>query len=69
MSTEVLGGELIFGQFKPYRSMEDLTSSNDVLLIERPYTSSNGVFAGREFQQGVGYKYPVILEDAKVTVE
>lgn len=60
VSTDVLGGEFILGQFKPYRSMEDLTSSNDLLLIERPYTSSNGLFAGREFQQGVGYKYPII---------
>jgi phosphate-selective porin OprO/OprP len=59
MSTEFLGGEIIFGQFKPYRSLEDLTSSNDLLMIERPYTSSNGVFAGREFQQGVGYKLAV----------
>lgn len=59
MSTELFGGEIIFGQFKPFRSMEDLTSSNDVLMIERPYTSSNGVFAGREFQQGLGYKLPV----------
>lgn len=69
MSTDFLGGELIFGQFKPYRSMEDLTSSNDVLLIERPSTSSNGVFAGREFQQGIGYKYPVfdgLLAEASV---
>ena len=60
LSTDVAGGELIFGQFKPYRSMEDLTSSNDILIIERPSTSSNGVFSGREFQQGVAYKYPIM---------
>lgn len=60
LSTDLFGGELIFGQFKPYRSMEDLTSSNDLLLIERPSTSSNGIFSGREFQQGVGYKYPIL---------
>lgn len=69
LSTDVVGGELIFGQFKPYRSMEDLTSSNDLLLIERPGTSSNGVFSKREFLEGVGYKYPVmdgLLAEASV---
>ena len=49
------GGKLFIGHFKPYRSMEELTSSNDILMMERPFSSSNGLFAGRQFQQGLGY--------------
>ena len=56
----VLGpGELQIGQRKPFRAMEDLTSSNDVLMMERPFASSSGgTFKGgsdREFQDGLFY--------------
>ena len=56
----VLGpGELQIGQRKPFRAMEDLTSSNDVLMMERPFASSSGgTFKGgadREFQEGLFY--------------
>jgi len=50
-------GKLTIGQFKPYRSMEELTSSNEILMMERPYASATGLFNGRQFQQGVGYLY------------
>lgn len=52
-------GEIIIGQIKPFRGMEELTSSNDVTLMERPYASAVGVFNGgsnREFQQGLFYR-------------
>lgn len=49
-------GKLTIGQFKPYRSMEELTSSNEVLMMERPFASATGLFNGRQFQQGVGYQ-------------
>ena len=49
------GGKLFIGHFKPYRSMEELTSSNDILMLERPFSSATGLFGGRQFQQGVGY--------------
>lgn len=48
-------GKLTIGHFKPYRSMEELTSSNEILMMERPFGSATGLFNGRQFQQGVGY--------------
>ena len=48
-------GKLTIGHFKPYRSMEELTSSNEILMMERPFASATGLFSGRQFQQGVGY--------------
>jgi phosphate-selective porin OprO/OprP len=63
VSTEALGGEIMIGQFKPFRSMEELTSSNEILMMERPYSSASALYAGggvgsRQFQMGVGYKLP-----------
>ena len=58
VSTEVLGGEIMIGQFKPFRSMEELTSSNDILIMERPYSTASSLYGGRQFQLGVGYKLP-----------
>ena len=51
----MLGGKLFIGHFKPYRSMEELTSSNEILMMERPSTSATGIYSGRQFQQGVGF--------------
>lgn len=59
ISTQVGPGEIIFGQIKPFRGMEELTSSNDILMMERPFASGNGIFNGgvqRDFQDGVFYK-------------
>ena len=60
VSTEAMGGEIMIGQFKPFRSMEELTSSNDILIMERPYSSASSLYGGggRQFQLGVGYKLP-----------
>ncbi|PJK11302.1 porin [Lysobacteraceae bacterium NML08-0793] len=55
IATRVGPGKLFIGQFKPYRSMAELTSSNELPLMERPFASANGLFNGRQFQQGVGY--------------
>lgn len=49
------GGKVTIGHFKPYRSMEELTSSNEILMMERPFASASGLFNGRQFQQGIGY--------------
>jgi len=49
-------GKLTIGHFKPYRSMEELTSSNDILMMERPFSSATGLFGGRQFQQGLGFQ-------------
>ena len=50
-------GFLTLGQFKPFRGMEELTSSNEILMMERPFGSASGVYNGRQFQQGVGYQH------------
>ena len=55
IAKSVWGGKVTIGHFKPYRSMEELTSSNEVLMMERPFASASGLFNGRQFQQGVGY--------------
>ncbi|MDH5832876.1 OprO/OprP family phosphate-selective porin [Luteimonas kalidii] len=55
IARSALGGKFTVGHFKPYRSMEELTSSNDLLMMERPFASATGLFGGRQFQQGVGY--------------
>ncbi|HWS76794.1 MAG TPA: porin, partial [Thermomonas sp.] len=55
IARNMLGGKVTIGHFKPYRSMEELTSSNEILMMERPGTSATGIYAGRQFQQGVGY--------------
>lgn len=55
IAKSALGGKFTIGHFKPYRSMEELTSSNEILMMERPFASATGLFNGRQFQQGVGY--------------
>ena len=55
IATSALGGKFTIGHFKPYRAMEELTSSNEILMMERPFASATGLFSGRQFQQGVGY--------------
>ncbi|MCY7313057.1 MAG: OprO/OprP family phosphate-selective porin [Pseudoxanthomonas sp.] len=56
LAKSALGGKFYIGHFKPYRSMEELTSSNEILMMERPFSSATGLFNGRQFQQGVGYQ-------------
>jgi len=56
LARSALGGKFYIGHFKPYRSMEELTSSNEILMMERPFSSASGLFNGRQFQQGVGYQ-------------
>lgn len=48
---------LTLGQFKPFRSMDELTSSNDASLMERGFGSAAGLFADRQWQQGVGLRH------------
>lgn len=55
IAKSMLGGKVTIGHFKPYRSMEELTSSNEILMMERPGASATGIYSGRQFQQGVGY--------------
>lgn len=55
IARNLAGGKVTIGHFKPYRAMEELTSSNEILMMERPFSSASGLFNGRQFQQGVGY--------------
>lgn len=55
IAKNAFGGKVTIGHFKPYRSMEELTSSNEILMMERPFSSTGGLFSGRQHQQGIGY--------------
>jgi phosphate-selective porin OprO and OprP len=55
IAKSAFGGKVTIGHFKPYRSMEELTSSNEILMMERPFSSASGLFNARQFQQGIGY--------------
>jgi phosphate-selective porin OprO and OprP len=56
VSTKLGTGLVTVGQFKPYRGLEELTSSNEITFMERPSTSSTGIYNGRQFLVGMGYK-------------
>jgi phosphate-selective porin OprO/OprP len=56
ISTKLGPGQITLGQFKAYRGMEELTSSNEITMMERPSTSSTGIYSGRQFLVGLGYK-------------
>jgi len=53
IGTKLVGHNVRFGQAKPYRGMEELTSSNNITFMERPFSSASGLYNGRQFQQGV----------------
>lgn len=55
IAKSALGGKFTIGHFKPYRSMEELTSSNEITMMERPFSSATGLYSGRQFRQGIGY--------------
>lgn len=55
MARKVVNGEVRIGQFKPFRSMAEMTSSNEITFLERPFSSSTGLFDGHQFQQGIGW--------------
>lgn len=56
IGTKVGPGKLIIGQHKGFRGMEELASSNEITLIERPNTTATGIYAGRQFLTGLFYK-------------
>lgn len=71
IATKLGGGKLYLGQFKPYRGMEEMTSSNEITFMERPYVQAN--FPSEQFSIGVGYKgdvgnatYAVAAQNRKV---
>lgn len=50
-------GTVRIGQTKPFRSMDELLSNNDKIFTERNVNSATGLFGGRDYQQGVFYRY------------
>jgi phosphate-selective porin OprO/OprP len=50
-------GTVRIGQTKPYRSMDELISNNDKIFTERNVNSATGLLGGRDYQQGVFYRY------------
>ncbi|PPE72993.1 porin [Solimonas fluminis] len=53
IGTKVFDQNLRIGQAKPYRGMEELTSSNEIDFMERPFATASGVFTGNQFAQGL----------------
>jgi phosphate-selective porin OprO and OprP len=52
IATTVVGMKLRLGQAKPYRGLEELTSSNEVTFMERPFATASGIYDGRQYQLG-----------------
>lgn len=53
IGTKVLGANLRLGQAKPYRGMEELTSSNEILFQERSFATATSIYGGRQYTTGV----------------
>lgn len=51
IGTNIMEHDVKFGQDKPFRGMEELTSSNSITMMERPMSSASGIY--RQFQTGV----------------
>lgn len=80
IGTQVGPGKLIIGQHKALRSMDEMTSSNEISFMERPVNSASGIYANRQFLTGLFYKgvaadqfgygvYAATLGDATQTTE
>ena len=50
-------GTVRIGQTKPWRSLDELLSNNDKIFTERNINSATGIFGGRDYQEGVFYRY------------
>lgn len=53
LGTSLGGANVRIGQAKPYRGMEELTSSNEIVFMERPYATASALYEGRQFSQGL----------------
>lgn len=53
IGTSLGDATLRIGQAKPYRGMEELTSSNEVVFMERPYATATALYDGRQYAQGL----------------
>jgi len=50
-------GTVRIGQTRPWRGLDYLVSNNDKIFTERNINSETGLLGGRDFQQGVFYRY------------
>jgi len=50
-------GTVRLGQTKPWRSLDELTPNTDTLFTSRDVVSAVGLLGGRDYQQGVFYRY------------
>lgn len=50
------GGTLRVGHIRPAYGMEMMTSSNEILFVERQFISKDTLMAGRGYQNGVSYQ-------------
>lgn len=50
-------GTVRIGQTRPWRGIDYLTSNNDKIFTERNVNSETGLLGGRDFQDGVFYRY------------
>jgi phosphate-selective porin OprO/OprP len=48
---------LMVGQHKPWRSLDELASSRNVLFVENNALSANGLLGGRNYGQGLFYRW------------
>jgi len=48
----VPGGRFTIGQFKPLRGLEEMISSNEITMMERPFGSASGMWSGRQWAIG-----------------
>lgn len=44
---------LRIGQAKPYRGMEELTSSNEIFMMERPFATATSIYGSRQYMTGL----------------
>lgn len=61
ISHPLAGGEIVIGQHKPFRGLEELSSSNELSLMERPFfaTTMFGDNISRQFQPGLFWRRPL----------
>lgn len=61
ISHKLAGGEILLGQHKPFRGLEELSSSNELSVMERPAfaTAQFGSNVPRQFQPGAFWRRPL----------
>ncbi len=63
LGTHVKGNRIRIGQAKPFRGMEELTSSNSLTFMERPFATANGIY---QRQRTLGLFVNNYLDDSRV---